>query len=577
MEFSERLNSYVNLLGCTSSELARASGVSLATISRYRSGERTPSGDSPQVTSLAHGIAALSQARAGVPQLDEEDVHAKLSADASGILVDYGAFRANLATLLSELGYSNSELARAISYDPSYISRIISGSRHPADIGGFIEQVATVIARRYGNPVRADSIAGLVNQPVKAVSTPSGCAEAVRRWLASNKQPTENPIGGFLRKIDAFDLEEFARSIDFGSIKTTPEHTQLPLTRSYSGIAEIMEAELDFINATLASKSMEPVIIYSDMPLGELNQDPSFPKRWAYGMTLMLKKGLHVDMIHDISKPSNEMLLGLAGWVPMYMTGQISPYYLEESPSTIFMHNLKVSGGAALSGQAIVGHQSEGSYLVTRNKDEVKALTLRAKRVLERARPLMVVYTEDNSEELEELLGGIISDEGRRSALLSTPTVQTIPEDLLERILEDNGLDEGEKEPIRAFVRRRKAEFETFLKGGEFVAKLARLTREEFDRYPAMLPIGDMFPDRDITYTYEQYLEHIEAMSQEAGQREGFDLLLEGKATFRNIQLVVVEGKWALISKAKTPAVHFVIRNERLLKLIADYIANTNS
>lgn len=42
MNFSEQLNRYIDLLGCTAKDLSDASGVSPATISRYRTGDRVP-------------------------------------------------------------------------------------------------------------------------------------------------------------------------------------------------------------------------------------------------------------------------------------------------------------------------------------------------------------------------------------------------------------------------------------------------------------------------------------------------------------------------------------------------------
>lgn len=39
-----------------------------------------------------------------------------------------------------------------------------------------------------------------------------------------------------------------------------------------------MEGEIDFLKATVLSRSMEPVIMYSDMPMEEMSKDPEFPK-----------------------------------------------------------------------------------------------------------------------------------------------------------------------------------------------------------------------------------------------------------------------------------------------------------
>mgnify|MGYP006938598022 FL=1 len=88
--------------------------------------------------------------------------------------------------------------------------------------------------------------------------------------------------------------------------------------------------------------------MYSDMPMTEMAKDPDFPKKWMFGMALLLKKGLHLDQIHHLDRSFEEMMLGLESWIPMYMTGQISPYYLKSDPGNVFHHFLKVSGAAVL-------------------------------------------------------------------------------------------------------------------------------------------------------------------------------------------------------------------------------------
>ena len=50
------------------------------------------------------------------------------------------------------------------------------------------------------------------------------------------------------------------------------------------------------------------------------------------------EKGLHLDQIHHLDRSFEEMMLGLESWIPMYMTGQISPYYLKSDPGNVFHH-----------------------------------------------------------------------------------------------------------------------------------------------------------------------------------------------------------------------------------------------
>ena len=126
MNFSERLNYYIAEVGCSAKQLADASTLSAAAISRYRSGERAPDPDGSNLRLLSEGIALLSSGR-----LTADGVQEDLAVCISGIAVDYDTFLGNLKALASALSIGNNELARALSFDPSYISRIMAGRAPP--------------------------------------------------------------------------------------------------------------------------------------------------------------------------------------------------------------------------------------------------------------------------------------------------------------------------------------------------------------------------------------------------------------------------------------------------------------
>lgn len=74
--FKDQLNEYMVQLGCSGRELAEISGLSPATVSRYRSGERKPESEAERAK-LISGIVQLAAAR-GIPALSEENVSATL-------------------------------------------------------------------------------------------------------------------------------------------------------------------------------------------------------------------------------------------------------------------------------------------------------------------------------------------------------------------------------------------------------------------------------------------------------------------------------------------------------------------
>ena len=214
----------------------------------------------------------------------------------------------------------------------------------------------------------------------------------------------------------------------------------------------MMESEIDFLKATVLSKSMEPVTMYSDMPMEEMAKDPDFPKKWMLGMAMMLKKGLHLNQIHNIDRSFHEMMLGLGSWIPMYMTGQISPYYLKNVQNNVFLHFLKVSGAAALSGEAISGYHSDGKYYLTKSKKEIEYYSRRANELLNCVSPLMEIYHVDKANELNAFLTSDSTKTGKRRSILSTLPIYTMSEELLRSILDRHELTSGEKQNILDFA-----------------------------------------------------------------------------------------------------------------------------
>jgi len=220
-------------------------------------------------------------------------------------------------------------------------------------------------------------------------------------------------------------------------------------------------------------------------------------------------------------------------------------------------------------GQAIVGHHSEGTYMVMRGRDDVRVYYRRARHLLEHARPLLRIMRKDDRLEYEAFVHERMGGHGHFCSILSTPPIQTIPDGLLEDILEVNGVDQATREQVRAFVGQRKREFLSFLETNEFDLKLAVIGREEFERFPAVLGLADLFLDHSLPYTYEQYLEHVGAMRDFCREHDGCTFSrLEGPPRYRNIRLLLCDDAWALISKAKAPAIHFIVENRWLLEAL---------
>ena len=564
MTFSEILNDYLHELNATRAALARASGVSDSALSRYCTGEREPAYNGAQMEKLAAGIAALAEER-GADHPKEAVLDALNAAVRPGLQIEYDVFLFNLKALLKTLDVRGVSLARACAYDPSHISKVLSGQRRPGNIGEFTANIAGYLSRRYTAEADIAAIAALLGCEKDELTHADARYAAIVQWLGSNRTRAEDPIGRFLQNMDSFDLNTFIRAIHFDKIRLPTIPFQLPTTKIYTGTAEMMESELDFIRATVLSRSMEDCILYSDMPLEEMADDPEFAKKWLAGMAMMLKKGLRLKIIHDVYRPFPEMMLGLEGNIPMYMTGQIEPYYLPSAQGRVFSHLLKVSGAAALEGSAIAGRQSEGRYVLTKSKEDLRFYRRKAERLLAAARPLMEIYRSDRAEAFAGFLRGLPTREERRIVTGSLP-VFALPPELLDGLLTENGVSEPDARRIRRYRDEAAAGAEALSECPRIELCVPVLTPEQFAASPLNLSLSGLFFETDIPYTYEIYRAHLEATRAYAADRPNMILAPDPAPAFRNLSYSVVGERLVIVSKNKSPAIHFVIHHPKMVQ-----------
>jgi len=312
--------------------------------------------------------------------------------------------------------------------------------------------------------------------------------------------------------------------------------------------------------------------MYSDMPMGEMAKDPEFPKKWMFGMAMMLKKGLHLNQIHNLDRSFEDMMLGLESWIPMYMTGQISPYYLKGSPGNIFSHFLKVSGTAALSGEAICGYHSEGRYYLTKNKEEVAHYRKRADRLLSKASPLMKIYRLEQAQDFQNFRLQNAHTHGERHYILSSLSLYTMTDGLLEQILAHNQLTPDEQAQIIDYVRSSRDFSEELLAHSPVTEEIPLLTEEEFAKYPMTLSLSGMFLEKDVFYTWEEYQTHLHLLQEYHEKHPLYHVKPNSSPAFRNIQICILRGKYVMVSKEKAPAIHFLIQHPKMVNAFENMI-----
>lgn len=517
----------------------------------------------PVLSCLVKGIVQLAEEK-GISGLTIQTVTDDFAPYVKSKNTGMENLQKNLDTLFTVLSVNISGLARSLNYDASYISRIRNGQRQPANPQQLITGISHFVVRHYQEDAQKSLIAEMLGCSPEDLANPGNYQTLLCNWLANGTNHSKDQITSFLEKLDEFNLDEYICAIHFNELKVPSVPFQLPTSKNYFDLQEMMDSELAFLKATVLSKSTDPVTMYSDMPISEMAKDPEFPKKWMFGMGMMIKKGLHLNQIHNIDRSFDEMMLGLESWIPMYMSGQISPYYLKNTQGTVFSNLLKVSGSAALTGEAINGYHAEGRYYLTNNKNKVAYYKKRAERLLSKAAPLMEIYRVDRAQAYNFFLDEDANKEGARYYILSALSLHTLSEDLLDRILYHNQIPQVEQEQIRQYVSDQKAMANIILSHSSITEEIPVLSREEFEQSPMVLPLSGLFYEKEILYRWEDYTEHLQLVHAYRKHNSNYHIVENTASAFRNVQIYIHEGKWVLVSKNKTPAIHFLIRHPKM-------------
>ena len=196
----------------------------------------------------------------------------------------------------------------------------------------------------------------------------------------------------------------------------------------------------------------------------------------------------------------------------------------------------------------------------------------RARALLDSAYPLMDIYRSDREKEWTAFLRADAEKPGRRRSILSAPPLYTMDRALLEGILERNQVPEAIRETIFRHAQQQRLRVERVLEESTIDDEVPLLTEEEFNACPPALDLSGAFCERDIGYTYGEYLAHLAQTEAFAAGHPGYSVKKSGAHAFRNLQILMREGQWAMVSKGKDPAIHFVIRHPKLRSAIENFI-----
>lgn len=568
--FKDVLNEYLENLNCSSKELSTISGISQTVISRYRKGLRTPLKDSEQITKIANAIFELSNKENKFDYTLDKILESLNSSINSSNNYDYENFSKNLNILINTLNINTNEMAKYIAFDASHISRIRNGKSKPSNLDDFSKKICNFVYSRYKDFENINNLSIILNCNIKNLSSEKFC-NILFSWLTSENANSQDQINTFLTNLDNFNLDTYIKAIKFDKLKVPNVLFYKERTKHYYGIEEMKKGELNFFKATVLSKSSENIFMCSDMPMEDMAKDIEFGKKWMFAIAMCLKKGLHLNIIHNLDRPFNEMMLGLESWIPIYMTGQVSPYYLKEVKNSVYHHFDYVSGSVALSGECIKGSHDKGMYYLTTNKNEIKYYREKTNLLLKKANSLMDIYRKENSNEFKIFLQNDKNIKSDRKRFLSSLPLFTITDSLLIEILKRNKISEDDIKKIICYKNEEKNHIESILLNNRIFDNIYTFNEKEFNEDKPILTLNNMFYTKEIYYSYKEYKKHLELTQKYAKNNLNYEINKLKNRTFKNITISILLNNYVIISKNTNPTIHFVIRHKKLTDAIKNF------
>ncbi len=556
MEFNDILNKYIGLIKCTSKELAQKSNLSESIISRYRNASRIPNKETLKI--LSSSLSELSNNK-----YKKKDIFNEFNNVLNNSELNFDIIKNNLNILIDTFNISAKELSNYLNYDASYLSKIKTGNRIPSNKHEFINSLSNFIYKKYNNEKNYSTLKKLLNNDITI--------DNIKEWILTNKIDEEKETNNFLKVLDTFDLNDYIKSIKFDELKVPNIPFYIIKTKTYYGIEEMKKGELDFFKGTVLSKNHGDIFMCSDMPMEDMAKDLEFGKKWMFGIALSLKKGLHLNIIHNLDRPYNEMMLGLISWIPIYMTGQVSPYYFKDLKNTIYYHLNYVSSSCALTGECIKNNHNKGKYYLTNNKKELEYYKEKARLLLNKSNSLMDIYKEENINDYNAFLNKDNNIKKDRKRILSSLPLFTINDTLLIKILKRNNINE---EDINKILKYKNIEFnniKNILKTNTITDTIYNLNNDDFKKENIYLSLENIFYNKHIKYTYEEYINHYNDTINYSKNNKNYKIINNNNRTFKNINVTSVLNNYVIISKGNNPIIHFVIRHPKLIDAINNF------
>ncbi|MDD3852747.1 MAG: transcriptional regulator [Syntrophomonadaceae bacterium] len=473
-------------------------------------------------------------------------------------------FYEKLDILMNLTKTSNSLLARHMSFDPSYISRLRSGKRLPPRNEDVVKKMAEYFACRCDDGYRRKAIADIME-----LSTLPEDAEllvnAIAQWMLPAKVSKQEP-GIYLNGLSG-TKDQSMPSMGIQNFEESFPNEELTL---YYGVEGKRLAVLYLLNEIIAQDKPQSLLLFSDEETSWMTGDIAHKRQYAALMIKALSRGHTIKIIHTVSRNLDEMLSAISQWMPLYMAGTIEPYYYPKKRDGIFRRSLFIVPGTAAVVSNSVGEQTANSVnLLFRNPTAVASFQGEYLQYLSMCRPLMHIF---NAKDRADYLATLAEFEEEKSNVLlksESLSLTTMPEELFSQMLcrtqeyNANMLD---------YHKTRIKKFQKLLLSHRVTEIVVLPQPKEVVSGKVKMALSDMLDGGTVYYTLDEYLLHLHNVIKHLDLYENYHVHLTKRPIENRYSVYVREERGAIVAKTSQPPVALFMNEGNMIASYWDFL-----
>lgn len=621
MLFSEWFDDVLRQLELKSNEVARFAGMHVSTISRYRTGSRTPSDDQEQMDKLMRGLCQAAEARQRLRQLGSlicrqyetmgggaapaGVLSARSADDLQPLLMTLTAawfhvpssdgrnvpdahvpqFDQKLTALMELFSVSNTRLARALSLDPSLISRWRHGIRVPRRDMPPVEELIQYFARlaMQTAPDKATEQQRAFLNRIQPADSPAAAADQIRRWLLSDQGSAaamiQKSMAGLLGQISAWygdqEPQPLADPGVLGHLKPSKKQHQ------YRGVAGLREAVTRFLSDIILSPARCHIQLFSNQNMSWLGGDPAFLKTWAMLMHTVVRQGHRIEIVHSFGRNETEMMLALEKWLPMHMNGNITAYTCDHlnrmgDASVPLIRTLFINvDRAAVSAEMVMGTEDQAEYRYYTSMARLSELSEQFEQLKQLSEPIMTVYRRPRAfggivrTALEtEAVAGISSGFQRKMTWLSRDIpLCFFPMPLLSEMLRQAGLSPADVRQRTEALQLMPDRIRRLLELGPM--RLIGAAAVPSDDQSVLMPVEN---GSAVRCPAAAYRDGLLALRDLEARYPRLEMRLLPELPFKNLRILALSERNVLVQKTGDPQLLVQFQHERCFRYFDTYL-----